>query len=367
LVFATLDGQILAAPFDAGKMEVTGGVVPLVQGVGVTASEDVMYTLSENGTLLYWSAGVSAAASEMIWVSRSGEISPVDPAFTFNPNGANHYWRLSPDGTKVAFQDNREPGGDVWIKQLDRGPVSRLTFHAGTDMAPEWSADGQSVLYLSDRGGQGIDVWTQKADGTGEPTLVLELEQMPISHTQSPDGSWVVFRTMSAPTRDIFAQQIGETTPIPVSASQSFDENAPAISPDGRWIAYVSDETGEPQVYVRPFPDVDAGRWQVSNGPGVSPLWSHSGRELFFATLEGLMAAQVETSPSFRVIGQQSLFRFPPGVQAGIARGFYDVSPDDQRFLMARPAQFGGDDSGSQIELIMVENFFEVLKDRVPN
>jgi len=304
----------------------------------------------------------------MIWVSRSGEISAVDPTFTFNPSGDNHYWRLSPDGARVAFQDNREPGGDVWIKQLDRGPVSRLTFHAGADRAPEWSADGQSVIYLSDRSdGGGVDVWTQRADGTGEPTLLLDVEELPISHTLTPDGSWVIFRTAANPTRDIFAQRIEESTAVAVAASPQFAENAPAISPDGRWIAYVSDETGEPQVYVRPFPDVDTGRWQVSNGPGVSPLWSHSGRELFFATLDGLVAAQVETSPSFRVVGQQNLFRFPPGVQSGIARGFYDISPDDQRFLMARPVQFGGEDSGSPVQLIMVENFFEILKERVPN
>jgi serine/threonine-protein kinase len=367
LVFATLDGQILGAPFDADKLELTGGAVPLVQGVGVTASQDVMYTLSDNGTLLYWSAAPSASASEMIWVSRSGEVSPVDPSFTFNPSGDNHYWRLSPDGSKVAFQDNGEPGGDIWVKQLDRGPVSRLTFDPGADRAPEWSTDGESVLFLSDRLGEGGDVWTQRADGTGEPTLVAGLDRIPISHALTPDGAWVIFRSASAPTRDIFAQRIGDDTPIPVAASAGYDENAPAISPDGRWIAYVSSETGDPQVYVRPFPDVDAGRWQVSNGPGVSPLWSHSGRELFFATMDGMVSAQVETSPSFRVIGQQSLFRFPPGVQSGIARGFYDISPDDQRFLMARPVQFGGDDSGSQVQLILVENFFEDLKARVPN
>ena len=100
---------------------------------------------------------------------------------------------------------------------------------------------------------------------------MLDLDKLPISHTLTPDGSWVIYRTAANPTRDIYAQKIGETTAIPVAASPNFAENAPAISPDGRWIAYVSDETGEPQVYVRPFPDVDAGRWQVSNGPGVSP------------------------------------------------------------------------------------------------
>jgi serine/threonine-protein kinase len=367
LVFATLEGQILAAPFDIDAVELTGDPVPLVQGVGVTANEDVMYTLSENGTLLYWSAAPGTAESEMIWVTRSGQVAPVDPDFTFNPGGDNPSWRLSPDGTRVAFQDNRESGGDIWIKQLDRGPVSRLTFEAVPDRAPEWSADGESLLFLSDRNGSGADVWTKRADGTGEPTLLMALDRNPISQTLSPDGEWLIFRTSGSPSRDILAQRVGDTVAIEVAASPDFNENAPAISPDGRWIAYVSNETGGPQVYVRPFPDVDAGRWQVSNGPGFAPLWAHSGNELFFATLDGLVAAQIETLPSFRVVSQQSLFRFPAGLAPVIVRGWYDVSPDDQRFLMARPVQFGGDDEGSQIELILVQNFFEELKARVPN
>jgi eukaryotic-like serine/threonine-protein kinase len=367
IVFATLEGQILAAPFDSKKMEVTGPVVPLVQGVGVTASEDVMYTLSENGTLLYWSATSNSVGNEMIWVSRSGEVTTVDPDFTFSPSGAPRSMRLSPDGTRVAFQDNSEGGGDIWVKELDRGPVSRLTFDGGADWAPAWSADGQSVLFLSNRQGPGRDVWSQRADGTGEPVMVLDTEGVPITLTTTLDGAWLIFRTSADPSTDIFAQRPGDETATSVAASPDVEEYGPALSPDGRWIAYSSDETGEAQVYVRPFPDVQAGRWQVSSEIAGAPVWSHSGRELFYSSSDGLMVAQIETSPSFRVTRREKLFNFPAGVVPNLTRGWYDVALDDQRFLMSRSAQFGNDATASQPELILVQNFFEELKARVPN
>ena len=173
--------------------------------------------------------------------------------------------------------------------------------------------------------------------------------------------------SVADPSRDIYAVEIGTDREIPLAANDSFDEMGPAISPDGRWIAYSSNETGSPQVYVRPFPNVDDGRWQVSDGPGVSPTWARSGREIFYATTSNMSAAQLETEPTLRVTGHLSLFNLPPGVTAINARGWYDVSADDQSFLMGRPAQFGTVSGGNPIELILVQNFFEELKARVPN
>ena len=367
IVFGTLDGQILAAPFDVDAMELTGDPVPMVQGVGVSASQDVMFTLSANGTLLYWSSASNAAGAEMIWVRRGGGVSSLDPDFTFNPSGDNGSWSISPDGRRVAYQDNAGSGGDIWIKEGDSGPVSRLTFEAVPDRAPRWSQDGRSVYFLSDRGSAGSGVWTMRADGTGEPTLLQALARNPVSFEVSPDGTWVVYRTAAAPSKDIYAVEIGTDDEIELAANDNFDESAPAISPDGRWIAYTSNETGSPQVYVRPFPNVDAGRWQISDGPGVAPIWANSGGEIFYATTTGFFAAKIETEPTIRVTGHSLLFNLPPGVTAFDASGWYDVSADDQSFLMGRPAQFGTVSGESSIELILVQNFFEELKARIGN
>ncbi len=365
IVFGTLDGQILAASFDVDAMELTGDPVPMVQGVGVTASQDVMFTLAANGTLLYWASASNAGGAEMIWVGRSGGVSPLDPDFTFGPGGDNQSWTLSPDGRRIAYQDNSAAGGDIWVKEAGGGPVSRLTFEAVPDRAPQWSPDGLSVYFLSDRGSEGSGVWAMRADGIGEPRLLQALSRTAISFTVSPDGEWIVYRTPATPSRDIYAVEIGTDLEIPLAANDNFNESGPAISPDGRWIAYSSDETGSPQIYVRPFPNIDDGRWQVSDGPGVAPLWARDGGEIFYATATGLFAARLETGPTIRVTGHSLLFNLPPGVTAVDARGWYDVSADDQSFLMGRPAQFGTVSGESPISLVLVQNFFEELKSRV--
>jgi len=367
IVFGTLDGQILAAPFDTKNAVLTGDPVPLVQGVGVSASQDVMFTLSTNGTLLYWSAASNAAESELIWVTRDGAARSVDPTFTFHPSGDNSFWTLSPDGSQVAYQDNQASGGDIWVKTLDRGPMSRLTFDAVPDRAPRWSADGRSVYFLSDRGDAGRGIWAKRADGTGEPTLFQALDRPPVSFTMSPDEAWVAYRTTGQPSRDVVTRGIGSGVEEDLAAHPDFVESAPAISPDGKWLAYTSNETGGPQVYVRPFPDFGAGRWQVSDGVGMAPVWSKDGRELYYAANGRLFAVRLETDPTIRVLGHEDLFPLPPGVTHFNASGWYDVAPDGESFLMGRPAQFGGDDGQAAIELILVQNFFEELKARVPN
>jgi serine/threonine protein kinase/Tol biopolymer transport system component len=367
IVFGTLEGQILAAPFDVDAVELTGDPVPMVQGVGVSASEDVMFTLAANGTLLYWSSASNAAESQMIWARRSGGVSALDPDFTFHPAGDNGSWNVSPDGRRVAFQDNRSSGGDIWIKEDQGGPVSRLTFDAVPDRAPRWSPDGESVWFQSDRGEAGAGIWSVRADGTGAPTLVQALPRPAVSFDRSPDGRWIVYRTLADPSRDIHAVEIGTDREIQIAANPSFNETGPAISPDGRWIAYASNETGAPQIYVRPFPNVDDGRWQISDGPGVAPVWANSGREVFYATTSGLYSARIETDPTIRVLGHELVFNLPPGVTAFNARGWYDVAADDQGFLMARANQFGSDGEEDPIQLILVQNFFEELKVRVPN
>jgi Tol biopolymer transport system component len=233
-----------------------------------------------------------------------------------------------------------------------------------------WSADGRTVLFNSDRQGSGLDVFERRADGTGEDRLVLDTERPVVELTSTPDGTWIVFRAAAPPSRDIMAQRPGvDGSPTVLLGSTNFDEVAPALSPDGRWLAYTSFETGAPQVYVRPFPDVDQGRWQVSAGDGGSaPRWSHSGTELFYAVNGGWVAARIDTRAGFRVVATQEIpWPSPvPPVSTDVVGGWYDISPDDRRILAVRPATTVGEVT-IEPELILVQNFFEELKARVPN
>jgi len=367
LVFASLDGRILAAPFDPDAMELTGAPVPLVEEVGMR-NDDAMFSLSETGDLLYWSTGSQNSESEFVWVTRAGVATPVDPGWTFDPGGANWGWSLSPDGTRLAYRDMSDDVGEIWIKDLDDGPLARFTFDAGADWSPRWAPDRQNVTFLSDREGD-RDLWSKRADGTGEPTLWLDFARPIATGFWSPDGEWLVFRTnaQAGLISDILGFRPGvDTVPLPLVATPA-SERGPALSPDGRWLAYASDETGTYEIYVRPFPDVDAGQFQVSLVGGVAPVWAHSGRELFFFGYDqNSHAAEIETAPRFRVVGVESLFEVGSAYGGQTNVGWYDIAPDDREFLMARPYQ-GGDGESVAAELILVRNWFEELTERVGN
>ncbi|MGE0157938.1 MAG: protein kinase [Gemmatimonadales bacterium] len=369
LVFASLDGRLLAAPFDADALQIRGSPIPVLEDLSIPQS-DPAYVLSDNGTLLYWRGPASGSRAEFVWVTRNGEVTPVEQGWTFDPGGGNMAWSLSPDGTRLALRDmGGGDGGEIWIKELDHGPLSRLTFSPSAEGFPLWSPDGQTVLFISDRAGVTDDVWERRADGTGEDRLVLDAERQIVEITSSPDGAHLVFRTANPPSRDIMAQRPGvDSVATPLLVSTDFDEVAPSLSPDGRWLAYTSFETGNPQIYVRPFPAVEQGRWQISSAEGgFAPMWSHDGNELFYATQRGWTVARVASPAGFRVVSTTEIpWTSPvPPVGSSVAGGWYGISPDGQRILTARPAISGGD--VVEPELILVQNFFEELKARVPN
>ena len=248
-------------------------------------------------------------------------------------------WSLSPDGTRLALKEQTEAGDDIWVKQLPDGPLSRLTFYEGSDMRPRWAPDGETVTFLSVRSGN-WDVWSQRADGTGEPQVLFDGESLLNQGVGfwSPVGEWMVLHTGGSAGvvggRHILALRPGvDSVPLPL-LTEEYDEQAPALSPDGRWLAYVSTETGSPEVFVRPFPDVDSGKWQISTDGGVQPVWAHSGRELFYIDgSRALVATQVETASSFQVGAKETLFTLPPDYNSGAVSTLYDIAPDDQRFL----------------------------------
>ena len=218
-------------------------------------------------------------------------------------------------------------------------------------------------------------VWTQGADGMGAAERIVHGDRWVEDVTWSPDGRWLVLWTefvigpsdIVAGLSDILAMRPGvDSVATPLIASERFFEAGPAISRDGRWLAYSSNETGRLEIFVRPFPNVDDGKWQVSAEGGVQPVWAHNGRELFFvnATPELLSVQFTARGDTFRRGRVTPLFTVPNNIytRQGPSR-FYDVAPDDERFLMARPPSA----ENTPISAILVQNFFEELKRLVPD
>ncbi|MCK5652839.1 MAG: serine/threonine-protein kinase, partial [Gemmatimonadetes bacterium] len=367
VVFVRPDGAVFAAPFDPEALELTGTAVPLLEGVKV----DGLYpdlAVTPDGTLLMMTDPdvVSGTNQELLRVSREGVVRQVDPSWRFSTSGIRG-WALSPDGTRLAIGLNTDEGDDIWIKELDDGPLLRLTSHPAEEVSPQWSRDGQSVYFVSSRReGNQADLYFQRADGAGDPLPVLVRDAQMWQHDITPDGAWLVAQVGGigqTGMRNIVAYQMeGDTAEISILASD-YDEISPTLSPDGRWLAYASQETGEWEIYVRPFPDVTSGKWIVSHGGGLGPRWAHSGRELFYRTLDNEMTvATVEMGESFRVTDRQPLFSIPLGFSLGTFVVLYDITSDDQEFIMVRAV---GSAEGVRPPMILVENWLEEVKARV--
>jgi Tol biopolymer transport system component len=259
-----------------------------------------------------------------------------------------------------------DEGADIWIKHLPDGPRTRLTFSPELDRKPRWAPDERTVTYIVNVGGHS-GVWTRNADGTGEPRLLYDHAgpELLAEAFWGPDGEWLVLRTTggSEPVRDILALRPGVDSVPGQFLSSPYEESGPALSPDGRWLAYASDEQGTFQVFVRPFPDVESGKVQISSSRGgIKPVWSKDGRELFFVDMDRrMMAARIETEPAFRVTEVQELFPIPDDLWVHEWADFYDVTADGQRFLMARQVE-SVQASGA---LVLMNNFFTELREKV--
>lgn len=369
LLYVTADGQLLAANFDPDE-GVLGAPVVIADGVAVGGFGSADFAIAKDGTLVYMAGTLTSDLGRAVWVDRAGAVTPIDPSWQFDPGMPEASLALSPDGSRLAAKISTEAGEDIWVKELPDGPLSRLTFDDGVDRRPRWSADGTRIFYNSDRAGEAgshYDLWSQPADGTGTPEKILDLEASILEARRTLDESMYVLRlgglSGAVGVRDLVGLRVGETETFPV-ATEPYDEKGVALSPSGRWIAYESTETGRDEVYVRPFPDAQGGKWQISTEGGFNPKWAHSEEEIFFVDGNGnMVAASVQTVPTFRVGQRRTLFslaeRFLNG-QPNYAS--WDVAPDDQRFMML---QIGGGDASELSELIVVQNFFRVLRERI--
>jgi eukaryotic-like serine/threonine-protein kinase len=349
---------LIAIPFDPKKLELTGAPVALIEGIGVrNGGFNIDLTLAGNGSLAYTTGG-TLGSRRAVWVSREGGASAVDP--TWDPQGVIESARLSPDGKSVAVGLSREGRRDIWVKQLPEGPFSRITFGDTSSVRPAWSPDGRDVLYVVDRSGTGVGpAYARRADGTGVSRLLLSSSKVDFAQiVTSRDGRWMIFRTtpIGAGSNDIMGLHDGDTTLVPLVASPA-QEFHPALSPDGRWLAYTSNESGAFEIYVRPFPETSSAKWQVSTAGGGEPTWAPTGRELLYLNGRGeMMSAEIQAGPTFSVGKQRTLFSASQFFRPGPIPSF-SLTPDGKRFLMVREGE-----ATQQSELIIAENWLEGLR-----
>ncbi|MHB1862875.1 MAG: protein kinase domain-containing protein [Gemmatimonadaceae bacterium] len=361
LLYVRPDGAGLAAPFDLKTLKITGPAVPVLDHVFVqTANGVTPLAWSRSGTLVYVPGTGSATKVQVMRVTREGVATPVDSAWSGEINSL----ALSPDGRRLAVGDGGGAGNfNIWIKQLDRGPYSRLSF-GDRDRRPAWSPDGRMIAFVRDTGANG-GVYERPADGTGSDRGLVQIDRRVQEVTWSPDGRWLVLRTDNTARGAgdlVGVRTSGDTTPVPLVATR-FSELTPAVSPDGKWLAYSSDDNGRPEVYVRPFPNTNGGRWQVSLDGGIDPVWAPDGLSLFLIGSDRtVVEARLGTGPSFSIAGRQPLFNTSRFAVNDYHQD-YVVEPGGKSFLFLESEQFTGQRDAA--EVVWVDHWFTDLEKKL--
>jgi Serine/threonine protein kinase len=346
------DGSLMAQPFDAKSLQLSGEAVPVAEQVQMNLPEvRASFSVSENGVLVFQSGlGIRVGtASQLFWYDRDGkrEAKSGEPLFGANP-------RLSPDGQRIVVMgyDFQAGSTDLWLYDAALSRKTRFTFDPAFDSYPVWSPDGSSIIFSSDRKTRLVyDIYQKDASGARNEELLLASDDSTPANSItrgnmrpsscSADGRFLVYTRLEVTNRkgDIWVLPLtGERKPFPLIPTPQFDEAHAQFSPDGRFLAYDSDESGSRQVYVTAFPG-PGGKQQVSTNGGEDPIWRRDGRELFFLSEGKMMAAQVKTNGSGLDIGNAQLLFDAHSGFGGFAH--YDVTPDGKRFIVATIGEGG--------------------------
>ena len=321
------------------------------------ASGGANYSIAANGTLAYV-GGNAAIHRTLAWFDRDGSRHPIPV-----PEKTYVIARISPDGSRIAL-DARDDEQDIWIWDIAHESLTRLTDSPRFDGVPVWTRDSRRVLFSSGRTAPNA-MFVQNADGSGPAQQVFKDEDAAATPTSiTPDGLRLLFRSDSPRgLADIISVPLdGSGTLSPVLATAA-DELNGEVSPDGRYLAYESNESGSQEVYVRPFPDVQSGRWRISTNGGRHPAWAAGGRELYYVSADAhLQRVDVTTSPSFRVSPPSTVMSNP--IYAAIMPRSYDVAPDGKRYLVIEDATRAQDQSRT---ITVVSGWGEELKRLLPN
>ena len=332
LIFAR-DGSLFQVPFDLDKLETTGSPQMALQGVlTVVVSGAVQFAISDTGAIAYVPGGKTTEIFDLIWLTPEGESETAS-----SERGVYYQAALSPQGDRAALTNSTADAQDLWILDMERGSKSRLTFEAGNS-DPIWTADGKRIVYSSNRDGSHIKPYIKSADGIGEPELLWDSPDEAFPMDLSHDGRWLAvehnrFQSEQEQGTEIWLVDLtGERKPYPFFEDR-FTSRYASFSPDDRWLAYVSSESGEDHIYVRPFPSAD-GKWQISQVTAREPRWSPDGTRLFYRTTEGLKYVTVDTTEGFRA--SRPVLVEPGGIGAPFNMT-YSFGPDGERLLVLRP------------------------------
>ena len=362
-------GSLVAVPFDLDRLAVTGLAVPVVDGVSTIAGGGAQFAVSAHGTLVYTPGQGSLNTFSIDWMDREGKTRPLrtTPSNWSSPS-------FSPDGRRLAFDSNEGGQADVWVADWQRDIASRLTTGPGNHQEPVWTPDGRRIVYASDQNKGAFNLYWQHTDGSGEVQRLTETVNPQYPSSWHPSGKFLAFSQVNAQTSHdlmILPMEGNETSgwkpgkPYAFLASPSSETNA-MFSPDGRWIAYQSNEGGHTEVYVRPFPG-PGGKWTISTTGGSHATWSRTGQELLYATnTQQIMVVPYTVSgDSFeaekpRLWSQRS---FMSRTRSETSRSF-DLHPDGNTVAMAVASNT--QTAGQQGTVVFVFNFFDELRRVAP-
>jgi Tol biopolymer transport system component len=362
------EGTLFAVPFDLKRLEVTSQPAPILEGV-VTAPlfAGAQFSFSETGDLVYVAGHSGGVNVSIYWMDREGKFTPLrqTPSAYYN-------LAFSPDGKRLALDIIDGKRRDIWLYEWERDTLTRLTFAGEANSFPVWTPDGQRITYSSvDKDGRN-NLWWIRADGAGDTQRLTEGKSPQFSGSWRPDGKVMAFTQQNVDTNfDIMTFPIegneksgwkpSEPKPFVNSA---FVESEPAFSADGRWLSYMSNESGDFEVYVRPFPG-PGGKWQVSTAGGFFPKWSRNGNELFYRTGDSkiMRVAYSVTGDSFRADKPQL---WSPGqfTDRGVNYNF-DVHPDGKRFAVLKTP--GSEQTAAVNKVSFIFNFFDELRSKFPS
>jgi Tol biopolymer transport system component len=348
-------GTLFAVPFDVDRLEVRGTPAPVLEQVGYSSGNGLaQLDFSQTGTLIYRSGGAGDGLFTVQWLDATGKTQPL-----LAKPGAYQRPRLSPDGNKVAISTS-----DIWVYEWQRDTMTRLTFGPTASVNPLWSPDGRYILYQA-TGGM---FWT-RSDGSGKPQPLTQSKSLQVPWSFTADGKRLAFHEINPETgydlwtvpveSDAEGLRAGKPEPF---LQTPFDERQGSFSPDGRWLAYPSNESGGYQVYVRAFPD-KGGKWQISNSGGLNPLWSRNGHELFFRTEDNqIMVASYTVKGDSFVVDKPRVWSEKRLANVGITAN-YDLAPDGKRIAALMPVATA-EDQKAQSHVIFLENFFDEVRRR---